>query len=131
MQLVLPFPPSVNSYWRYGQLANGVRRHMISKRGRAYRSEVVALVQSQVHRAQRGTVSGYVFPRSARLKVSMVLQPPDARTRDIDNFLKAPLDALTHAGVWVDDSQIDKLTVVRMPKVQGGRLVVTVDELDE
>ena len=31
---------------------------------------------------------------------------PDKRVRDLDNLLKAPLDALTRAGFWVDDSQI-------------------------
>ncbi|NBW22487.1 MAG: RusA family crossover junction endodeoxyribonuclease, partial [Caulobacteraceae bacterium] len=30
--------------------------------------------------------------------------PPDRRKRDLDNILKSLLDALTHAGVWEDDS---------------------------
>jgi crossover junction endodeoxyribonuclease RusA len=40
--------------------------------------------------------------------------------------LKATLDALTHAGVWEDDSQIDALTITRAPLV-GGMLKVRIE----
>ncbi|NBW20709.1 MAG: RusA family crossover junction endodeoxyribonuclease [Caulobacteraceae bacterium] len=39
--------------------------------------------------------------------------PPDRRKRDLDNILKSLLDALTHAGVWEDDSQIEDLRIYR------------------
>lgn len=48
-----------------------------------------------------------------RMKVALVLSPPDKRKRDLDNYLKATLDAMTHAGVFVDDSQIDALSIER------------------
>ena len=35
-------------------------------------------------------------------------------------------NALTHAGVWKDDSQIDKLLIVRKGIEKPGRIVVTV-----
>ena len=41
-------------------------------------------------------------------------------------MLKATLDALTHAGVWLDDSQIDLLSVERAQVVKGGELRVTI-----
>jgi Holliday junction resolvase RusA-like endonuclease len=37
--------------------------------------------------------------------------PPDARRRDIDNYNKALFDALTHAGIWEDDSQVQRMLV--------------------
>ena len=40
-----------------------------------------------------------------------MLYPPDARRRDIDNYNKALCDALTHAGVWEDDSQAKRMLV--------------------
>ncbi|EGM8635893.1 RusA family crossover junction endodeoxyribonuclease, partial [Escherichia coli] len=33
--------------------------------------------------------------------------------RDLDNILKAPLDALTHAGLLMDDEQFDEINIVR------------------
>lgn len=94
----LPFPPSTNTYWR-----NVKGRTLISEKGRAYRGEVIAEVLQH----------GNNLKLAGRLHVEMELFPPDKRRRDIDNFSKAILDALTHAGLWLDDSQIDKMTVVR------------------
>lgn len=37
---------------------------------------------------------------------------------------KAVLDLLTHAGVYVDDSQIDRLEIVRRENHPGGRVIV-------
>jgi crossover junction endodeoxyribonuclease RusA len=49
---------------------------------------------------------------------------------DLDNLPKGMLDALTHAGVWGDDSQIDDLQVTRQD-CQGkpGHVVFTMREL--
>jgi crossover junction endodeoxyribonuclease RusA len=48
--------------------------------------------------------------------------PPDRRRRDIDNILKAPLDALEKAGVYKDDSQIEQLNVFKHRPMKGGFL---------
>jgi len=52
--------------------------------------------------------------------------PPDRRCRDLDNLQKPVLDALEHAGVYEDDSQIDLLVTRRREVVQNGRLQVDV-----
>jgi crossover junction endodeoxyribonuclease RusA len=52
-------------------------------------------------------------PVTGRVGVTMELYPPDRRKRDIDNYCKGPLDALTHAGVWEDDEQIDELHIYK------------------
>ena len=115
--LTLPFPPSVNTYWR--NIGRG--RTIISKRGREYRDEVVGYVAN--------------LPRLAiladRLHVAITLHAPDKRRRDVDNYLKAPLDALTHAGVWADDSQIDRLSVQRGDNHPGGRAVVVIGKPED
>jgi len=54
--------------------------------------------------------------------------PPDGRRRDLDNLQKALCDALQHAGVYADDSQIDRLDVQRGPVVPGGKVIVQVTE---
>jgi crossover junction endodeoxyribonuclease RusA len=66
---------------------------------------------------------------SGRLQLDVVLHPGDARVRDIDNSLKALLDSLSHAGVYKDDSQIDRLIVSRGEIVKGGRCQVLISEL--
>lgn len=112
--LALPYPPSTNTYWRHVGA-----RVLISARGRIYRREVgqavlLAQAQGQVGRQ----------PLASRLAVTIEVQPPDRRRRDLDNLTKALLDALTHAGVWLDDSQIDELRLIRLGPVPGGRVVV-------
>jgi crossover junction endodeoxyribonuclease RusA len=47
----------------------------------------------------------------AQVELSIMAYYPDQRRRDIDNLLKAPLDALTYAGLWEDDSQIQALSI--------------------
>lgn len=112
--LTLPFPPSVNSYWRH----NRGRTH-ISSEGKAYRQQV----------AQHVAVAAQPQQGQARLSVYVEVYPPDKRRRDLDNMFKAVLDALAHAGVYEDDSQIDKLSIERRPVRTAGQLVVIVRPL--
>lgn len=55
---------------------------------------------------------------------------PDRRVRDLDNLPKAVLDAITAAGVWDDDGQIDFLSVKRCGIKKGGKIVVEITELE-
>jgi len=49
---------------------------------------------------------------------------PDRRKRDLDNLLKCPLDALHHAKIICDDSQIDKITISRCQISSPAKLLV-------
>lgn len=119
MKLILPYPPSVNTYWRHVVMGRSARV-LISKEGRAYRKAVGDAVKGQ--RASR-------MPGSRKLAVKLTAFPPDARARDLDNLPKAVLDALTHAGVWSDDSQIDALHILRGEKRIGGALIVEIEAI--
>ena len=79
-------------------------RVLLSKAGREYRKAVHASVTAQI--GARGAISGPV-------RVDIQLHPPTRHRLDLDNRIKAVLDALTHAAVWVDDSQVDVLIVSR------------------
>lgn len=75
------------------------------------------------------TVLDGVQTISGRLAVQIVANPPDRRTRDLDNVLKCFLDSLTKAGIWHDDSQIDLLIVERGECQPGGSMTLMVRQL--
>ena len=85
----MDYPPSVNRYWR---MVNG--RMLISKDGRLYRSAAMGLTDE-------------VF--TGPVQVSLEFTYPDNRRRDLDNVLKAVLDAIGHAGIYADDSQVRRI----------------------
>lgn len=100
--LELPFPPSVNGYWRSPNKGKLAGRTLISEKGRIYRADVQEIA------------ARYRIPMiSARVGVSIDVFAPDRRRRDLDNMFKALLDSLVHARVLEDDSLIDKLTIER------------------
>lgn len=54
------------------------------------------------------------------------MYPPSKRRMDIDNYLKAPFDALTHSGVWSDDVQVRYAVIEWCEVVKGGRFEITI-----
>lgn len=112
IELTLPWPPSVNRYWRTFQ-----GRMIISAEGRSYRKAVADQVL-----IQRGAKH-----YEGKMRVEIQAWRPDNRRRDLDNLLKAVLDACTHAGVWVDDSNIVDLRIYWAEDI-GGMLKVKVSE---
>ncbi len=104
LQIELPWPPSINHYWRHTK--NG---HYISNEGKAYRETVCYSCVKH-----RGILSD-----DTRLSVGIEAFPPDKRKRDLDNVLKSLLDALQHAGIYKDDSQIDSLSISRKMPLNG------------
>ena len=116
LRLILPWPPTVNTYWRRW---NG--RTLVSAEGRAYRNHVALAVR--VLGADRGL--------AGRLEATIDLFPPDRRRRDIDTLNKALLDALQAGGVYRDDNQIVALHVYRRDITKGGRVEVAINEIEE
>lgn len=117
--IVLPFPPSANHYWRHVTSGKLAGRVLISQEGRVFRDQVAT--NALVGKWPR-------FGADKRLRVRILAFMPDRRRRDLDNLLKSAMDALTHAGVWADDSQIDSLLIERAPTL-GGMLKVEVEAL--
>ena len=114
--LALPWPPSVNHYYRHVG-----PRVLISKDGRRYREAVAAV-------ARRAGSPTFAEP----VEVALDLYPPDNRRRDADNSLKSTLDALTCAGVYEDDSLIRKLTATMMrPEPPDGLATIRISEHEQ
>ena len=117
MELTLPFPPSVNHYYR-----RVGPRTLISREGREYRRAICGLL------APGGGNGIRKPPAGGRIALAMDAFPPDRRRRDLDNLLKCTQDSLAHAGVFEDDSQIDLLVVARCGPVRGGKVAIRIDE---
>ncbi|HMW57759.1 MAG TPA: RusA family crossover junction endodeoxyribonuclease [Nitrospira sp.] len=110
VEFTLPYPPSVNHY--LARTRRGVRT---TEQTRRFKQECAGLLMWSPKERFCGAV-----------RVEVMANPPDNSRRDLDNLLKVTLDAMTHAGVWKDDSQIDMLTIQRGPIVPGGVLFVRV-----
>ena len=112
-QIKLPWPPSINRYYRHWK-----NRMLISAAGRKYRDTVATLCLPTPEQM------------TGRLYVKMEAYPPDRRHRDIDNIQKAVWDSLQHAGVYKDDSQIHHMEAFKhAPVPNGGFIIVTVREI--
>lgn len=116
MILQLPFPPSVNKYWRHPTTGKLAGRHLISEHGRAYREAVRAHV-----------AEGQTKPIAGPVVVDIEAFMPDRRRRDLDNLLKGLLDSLTYAGVWQDDNQVVDLRIRKAGQI-GGMVKVQITE---
>ena len=97
INLTLPYPPSVNHY--YGNRTNGGK--YIKPKGQQFRRAVNNIV----------LLNGSNQKLDQLLKLTLSVYPPDKRKRDIDNILKALLDSLTNAKVYLDDSLIKQLNI--------------------
>jgi crossover junction endodeoxyribonuclease RusA len=105
IHLKLPYPPSINAYW----LTSG-RRKYISKRGVAFKLAV------------QDYVIEHCIPKlgDVDLEVDVILHPRSKKLMDIDNCLKAILDSCQDAGIFDDDSQVQRLTVERGEAIKFG-----------
>ena len=114
--LTLPYPPTVNHLY---SVVNG--RKVLSAKGREYIRQVHDTVRNQLGACRFG---------AARISYTVNVYPPDNRRRDLSNLVKAVEDALTKAGLWDDDSQVDHMTWQRGPASKGGSLFMVVADME-
>lgn len=101
----LDYPPSMNTYWR-----RAGHRIYLSAAGRQYKADVALTCNVQCE----------MQPLAGRLGVQIELASPNkTRDSDIDNRIKAVLDALEGVA-FENDRQIDQLIVKRLPVDVGG-----------
>lgn len=115
IEFKMPWPPSVNGYWKPFN-----NRLILSAKGRKYRGSAVA---------QLIDLKLYNKNLSQSLSVELVLNPPTLARYDIDNFNKALFDALSHGKFWLDDEQVVKLTISKGVKTKDGNIELKVTAL--
>lgn len=110
MKLVLPYPPSANTYWR-------VYRNMVvvSQAARDYKLAVLLIAGKAGQIVQHGPVA-----------VTVRLYRPQ-RSGDLDNRLKVLLDSLNGLA-WRDDSQVVELHAYRHDDKKYPRVEVEIEE---
>lgn len=115
IELVLPWPPSVNHYWLRNR-GGGVR---VSDAARTYRKEVTLISRRPGRK-----------PIGCPVRVTITAHQPNRIKRDIDNIQKAMLDALSHAGVWRDDALVHSLSIAWGSPIEGGACDVWIGALN-
>lgn len=114
MNLTIPYPPTGNHSVKHTK--NG---HYATPEARRYKQTVKALAMQQ----------GAILRLAGALQVVAEICPPDRRRRDMDNAWKTIADALTHAGVWLDDFQIADLRLIRGQPITGGSVNLFVEAI--
>jgi len=108
------FPPTVNNY--YVKTQRGV---FISHKGRKFRDALAESLHAQI-----GADAHIDYP----VLVEVILHMPDKRVRDLDNYMKPLLDAITKTGFWDDDSLIDQLFIYRGEVTSSGKVFIRVSD---
>lgn len=113
IEVELPYPPTVNHYWGLSRAG----RWYIKAAGKRFRDDVVGIMAEQ----QIGPIQG-------KLDMQIAVFPPDHRRRDVDNVLKALLDALEHGEAYENDNQIKRLEIEMCEPMDGGTTKVWIRE---
>lgn len=124
IEIILPYPPSVNHYKTVGRLRTTASGKMYQPRidspeTKRYHYEVWMKCRQQ----------GVVSLLDSTISLEMYVYPPDRRKRDLDNILKVLCDSLVKAGCFNDDSQIARLLVQRRDIIQGGQIIVRIEKI--
>ena len=117
--ITLPYPPSVNRYWR-----NFRGRMVISAEGREFKIAAGWLCKSVYHKPMDGDV-----------QLTMTLHPKLTTTgkasktvMDLDNSLKCVCDCMNGIA-YVDDSQIVRIVAEIGQAIKGGGVSVEVNQI--
>lgn len=123
VELILPYPPSVNHYKNTGRLIK-------TKKGRMYQPRVNSPETKKYYWDVFIKVHSQKIKSFAEAKISVEIDvyPPDKRKRDLDGILKVLLDSMQKAGLYDDDCQIARLLVERREIIEQGQVVVTIKE---
>lgn len=115
--LVVPMPPSVNDLYGVNHQTGA---KFLQPDQRSFRRNVVGIGRLRL----RG-----LPPLAGRLELMATFYFADRRRADISNRVKALEDALKHASVYLDDSQIDREVIERVVRPGAEECAVTVREI--
>lgn len=107
-RLTLPYPPSMNRIWRHAH-------------GRTYKAKDAQTYQLVAQ--ARARAMGLSEPLTGPIRLWVSLHPPGKKSIDLDNSMKAAIDALNGIA-WMDDSQLVEILARKAEPVKAGALIV-------
>ena len=121
LEIILPYPPAGTTGNHAVKHARG--GHYLTTATKRYRYAVMMCCATQRARRQL----------AGPLLVEWAFNPPDRRARDSDNVLKTLKDAMTAAGVWIDDSNkvIRRESIEWLEPLTDGRVVVHIRAMSD
>lgn len=114
MTIILPLPPSINSYHRSVTTRSGVSKVLVSREGRSWRKKALQLAAMQGARLIEGEVG-----------ITITAYFRDRR-RDLDNVCKPTLDLLETAGLIENDRRVQRIVMLRRIDRGNPRVVVEI-----
>lgn len=111
--LSLPFPPSANSIWRSTRKQKG---QYLSPRYKAWK----ALAEADLNAAEP------VEPILGPYRMTMIVNRPDRRRRDLSNLTKTVEDFLQSQGLIKDDADCQRLLLMwgSLPPSKDARVLI-------
>jgi crossover junction endodeoxyribonuclease RusA len=128
IELILPWPPSVNHYKRIG-------RTVITAKGKTFQSRVNTdetnrfYYEAWLRIRSWKAVNRKETPLHSTISLTMYAYPPDQRKRDVDNIIKPAVDSLVRGGLLQDDSQISRLLIERRGIIKQGKVIMIIEEI--
>ena len=111
--LVLPLPPTINSYWGF----SGHKR-FLTLQAREFKTQVAHIVSQQPIRFN-----------DKKLSITITIFWASKRVSDLDNRCKPLLDALVQAGLTEDDSNFKEIHIYEGGIVKGGKTLIEISIL--
>lgn len=125
LELVLPWPPSVNHYKKVGAIVRTksgklYQRRVNTNETNTYYYQVYILTKNKIP----DEWGKFAVSRTITYSVDVLLYPPNNRRYDIDNRAKVLLDSLVRAHIIADDAQITMLRFQKMDIIDQGQVIV-------
>ena len=129
LELILPWPPSVNHYKKVGRIVKTKTGKLYQQRKNTDETKTFYFLTYQQAKLQMPSEwLKFAISETISFEIDVDLHPPNKRLYDLDNRLKVLLDGLVHAHVIKDDSQITRLLVQKMDIIEHGKVIVRIRE---
>lgn len=136
--LIIPLCPSANRYWLpIMMVVKGTKFPLTFRSMKEIYGKIRTLnVRGDQAKEYLKTLTEYAIQRGFRfhsekpLRMDVVVCPRDRREIDAHNYTKALLDIFQDIGVYADDHQVIDLRTRMGPVIKGGRLVISLWEID-